>query len=116
MTMAGRILVVDDDPLILMTIEKALSRVGYAVVTARNTLEVDAALTRKPFDLLILDLYLKDDSAEDILNKILGVIPSLKILRMSGTINNEGAPDFIEKPFKIDDLRKRVRDIINDKA
>jgi DNA-binding NtrC family response regulator len=112
--MAVKILVVDDEPLILIAVERALSRVGYVTRKARNMDDLDAALTESPFDLLITDVYLQDETADDIINKVRKTSPSIKVLKMSGSANREKSMHFIEKPFTIDALRKRVSEILNE--
>jgi DNA-binding NtrC family response regulator len=111
--MANVILVIDDEPLILRTIDKALSKVGYSVFKAQNMAELEESLKNAPFDLLITDVYLEDDSVENIIEKVKRVSPSVKILKMSGSFPRNDSYNFIEKPFRIDQLRKKVKDILD---
>lgn len=112
--MTEKILVVDDEPLILIAVERALSRVGYVTMKARNMDELDAALKESPFDLLITDVYLQDETSDDIIDKVRKTSPAVKVLKMSGSANREKAVNFIEKPFSIEALRKIVSDILNE--
>jgi two-component system OmpR family response regulator len=112
--MPEKILVIDDEPLILNAVERALSRVGYAVTPVKNIQELAAALGNAPFDLLITDVYLGEESVDSIIQKVKEASPSIRVLYMSGTVNEDGRRDFIEKPFKIDELRKKVRDILHE--
>jgi DNA-binding NtrC family response regulator len=112
--MALKILVVDDEPLILIAVERALSRVGYFTRKAKNMEELDAVLTESPFDLLITDIYLQDETADSIISRVKETSPSIKVLKMSGSANRETTVNFIEKPFTIDALRKKVSEILNE--
>ncbi|MEW6110221.1 MAG: response regulator [Nitrospirota bacterium] len=112
--MSGKILVIDDEPLILTAVERALSKVGYIVSKASNMKELDSALSNAPFDLLITDLNMEEASFEDIIKMARSTSPSIKILKMSGSLNESRSDYFIQKPFRIDELRGKVRDILNE--
>jgi DNA-binding NtrC family response regulator len=111
--MSERILVVDDEFLIATAVERALSRVGYVLAKAQNMKELEEVLKGAPFDLLITDVHMKEDSLSDIIEKVRQTSPAIKILRMSGSVDGGGFGDFIEKPFGIEDLRKKVREILD---
>lgn len=111
--MSKRILVVDDEPLILTTIEKALVKVGFFVAKAQNMNELDNALGNAPFDLLITDIYMEDITADEIIDRVKQKSPEVKIVKMSGSAVRTKSDDFVEKPFRIDDLRKKVREILD---
>ncbi|MBI5100655.1 MAG: response regulator [Nitrospirae bacterium] len=113
--MPKKILVVDDEALILTTIERALGRVGYVTVKARNMTELSLVLeTCAPFDLLISDVHLEDADVEDIISRVRGVSPSVPVLVISGGHNTLGHSHFIEKPFSLEDLRRKVGDMLCD--
>lgn len=112
--MAEKILVVDDEPLILGAVERALSKKGYIIVKAQNMEEFSSALKQSPFDLLITDMYMGWNTSEGVISEVKEVSPSIKVLCMSGTIHKNKKYPFIEKPFQISYLRKRVRDILDE--
>jgi len=107
--MSRKILVIDDEFLILNSVEKALTKVGYHVTKAKNLRELAAALNDAPFDLLITDLHMEEDSTENILDLVKQTSPHIRVLYMSGGPYKISADNFIEKPFKLDDLREKVR-------
>ncbi len=111
--MAEKILVVDDDALILTAIERALAKIGYSINRAQNMEELDEALKGGPFDLLITDIYMDGGSLDEVIDRVRATSPSVKILRMSGSSARGRGEGFIEKPFSIDALRKRVRVILD---
>ncbi|MBI5076080.1 MAG: response regulator [Nitrospirae bacterium] len=111
--MSAKILVIDDELLILNTVEKALTRVGYAVARAQNMEELGTALREAPFDLMITDLHMEEDTAENIIERVKKSSPGIKVLLMSGGSYNKDADNFIEKPFKLEELRGKVRAYLN---
>jgi DNA-binding NtrC family response regulator len=111
--MANKILVVDDEALILMAVERALVRVGYVVEKARNMGELGEALRNAPFDLLITDVYLEGGTLDEVVDRVRAASPAVKVLKMSGATNKGKGGNFIEKPFSIKTLRQRVKDILN---
>ncbi len=112
--MSRKILVIDDEVLILNTVEKALTKVGYMVIRAQNSLELDAAVREAPFDLLITDLHMENESADDIVRRVKQTSPAVRVLFMSGSTGSAGADDFIEKPFRLDELREKVRTFLHE--
>jgi DNA-binding NtrC family response regulator len=112
--MTEKILVVDDEPLILGAIEKALTKQGYRITKARNMKEFTSSLGQSPFNMLITDMYMDWNTSEGIISSVKDLSPSIKVLCMSGTVDKSKKYHFIEKPFKISDLRKKVRDILDE--
>lgn len=112
--MKAKILVVDDERLILTTIERALGKLDYAIHTAASMKDLDTVLDKAPFDLLLTDVYLEDAQAEDIIAKVRSCSPLVKILRMSGSGTVGKGEDFLEKPFRLESLRDKVRQILNE--
>jgi len=112
--MSAKILVIDDELLILSTVEKALTRVGYAVVRAQNMEELGRALRNAPFDLMITDLHMEEDTADNIIERVKQSSPGVKVLIMSGGTYRADAHNFIEKPFKLEELREKVRACLNE--
>lgn len=107
----SKIIVVDDEPLILTTIEKALARHGYMIKTAKNRKHFVSALQDGPYDLCILDLHMKDISSEEIKHEVLAMNPHARFLIISGS--EYGEPGyFLQKPFKIEALRQMVKEIL----
>lgn len=110
----GNILVVDDDLEVRTLVADVLSDEGYVVRQASNEQEAMSHLKKENFNLVFLDLWIGEDESSGlkILTKIKKVDLELPIVMISGhgTIDvavkaiQEGAFDFIEKPFVIDRL------------
>ncbi|MBI4690258.1 MAG: response regulator [Nitrospirae bacterium] len=113
--MQERILVIDDEPLILSSIEKALSRVGYEIVTTMDLNGFCTSLTCRKFDLIIMDLHMKGINTNELIIEAQRTLPSVKFLTISGsTTQAKNSKYFLQKPFKIDSLRQKVREILDE--
>lgn len=108
------ILIVDDERDIRELIADILGDEGFPTRTAANSDEAIAALNAEEPALMILDIWLKDSRMDgiDILKQVKRNNPSVPVVIISGHGNIEiavaaikqGAYDFIEKPFNIDQL------------
>lgn len=110
------ILVVDDEPAILRVLRAGLEARGYRVRTASNGQEaVDATALDAP-DLIVLDLTLPDVGGVEVCRRIRGWsdVPIL-VLSADGSDSrkvqalDEGADDYVTKPFSMAELLARVR-------
>ena len=68
-----RVLVIDDDEQVLISLECFLENEGYETTVAWSGQEGLALLRSRPFDLVLLDDYLRDIGHEDIFNEIRGM-------------------------------------------
>jgi DNA-binding response OmpR family regulator len=109
-----KILVIDDEPLILKTIERTLSKKGYDVITTSDADTFFNELKKSKADLLIMDLHLGGYTADSLMDEIEKISPESKILIISGGVPEYAASYFLEKPFKIDELRDKVREILDE--
>ncbi|HEU4578563.1 MAG TPA: protein kinase [Polyangiaceae bacterium] len=115
----GRILVVDDEPLVARMAKNTLAGIGYEVETAQSGSDALASLRERHFDLVISDLFMPDITGKDLLETIreAGLDTDVLIMSGAGSISlavdamKHGAKSFVEKPFAVDDLRREVRAI-----
>ena len=113
------ILIVDDERDIRELISDILQDEGYSTRLAKNSDECMKLVEENPPALMVLDIWLKDSNMDgiDILKTIKREKPSIPVVIISGHGNIEiavaairqGAYDFIEKPFNIDQLMVVVR-------
>jgi two-component system nitrogen regulation response regulator GlnG len=109
--MDRKILVIDDDESVSWVIRKALEPSGYEIET-RNTIKSGLEVAEK-YRLILLDLILPDGNGIDAIMDIRVFNPDALIViitahgRMESVINamKEGAYDYIEKPFDIEELK-----------
>lgn len=109
------ILVVDDEPLILLTIERALVKKGYDVRIASDAESFLRELEREGADLLIMDMTLGNVSSVEIMERVRALAPDAKVLFISGVRPEQELEHFLEKPFMIDELREKVRLVLDGK-
>lgn len=112
--MNEKILVIDDEPLILKTIERTLAKKGYEVEVTSDAEGFYKALHETKADLLIMDLHLEGFTADTMFDTIKEISPHSKILIISGGVPEHSTTHFLEKPFMIEELRKKVRDILDE--
>ncbi|ATG35558.1 nitrogen assimilation regulatory protein NtrX [Phaeobacter piscinae] len=113
------ILIVDDERDIRELVSDILEDEGYATRKAGSSEECMAALNEAPPALMVLDIWLKDSQMDgiDILKVVKRDNPEIPVVIISGHGNIEiavaaikqGAYDFIEKPFNIDQLLVVIR-------
>jgi DNA-binding response OmpR family regulator len=112
-----RVLVIDDEPRLLMLMQRLLSAANYEVTAASTGSKGLHEATTGRYDLVILDLMLPDLPGETVLEHLLAARPDAKVLVLSsvsdiarrvGVLDN-GAVDFLAKPFAGAELLARVR-------
>ncbi len=113
------ILIVDDERDIRELVSDILKDEGFSTRLAANSDSCMAEVTKEPPALMILDIWLKDSQMDgiDILKTVKRDNPEIPIVIISGHGNIEiavaaikqGAYDFIEKPFNIDQLMVVIR-------
>lgn len=112
-----RILVVDDDRIVLLGLEGVLKHDGFDVTTASTAKEAMELLESKPFDLILTDLVLQDDDGINILKKVKDIDPDVVVIMITGFASiksaiealQQGAFDYIIKPCEDEELLLRVR-------
>jgi two-component system KDP operon response regulator KdpE len=111
-----RILVVDDEPAIRRFLNSALTADGYSVLQAENGRAALGAVTRDKPDRVIADLGLPDLDGHELIRG-LRAVTKVPIIVLSvredeaGKVRalDDGADDYVTKPFGIDELLARVR-------
>ncbi|MDX2198152.1 MAG: response regulator [Phycisphaerae bacterium] len=118
-----RVLVVDDDPAIVEMLLELLERDGRFEVTSAST-GFDAGLQVEKFkpDIIVLDYMLPDINGNAVCRRIRedDKHRDIRIIVVSGVVNRDdveklyaaGADDFLQKPFKIDALVKRLVELV----
>ncbi|BAV09366.1 Response regulator receiver domain-containing protein [Filimonas lacunae] len=116
-----KILIVEDEPFILQTLEECLKSGGYEVITARDGRDALISLQKSPPDLILTDIMMPYTSGLE----LIGITRSsgrmeIPIIVLSG-IDEEatvmeafrlGADDFISKPFNAPELLLRVKRLL----
>ncbi len=114
--MVQRVLVVDDDPTLRRTLRINLRARGYEVEEVGTGGDALATLEDAPPDLVVLDLGLPDVDGVEVLRRIRAVsrVPVVVLSARHQSDDkvealDEGADDYVTKPFGMDELMARVR-------
>jgi NtrC-family two-component system response regulator AlgB len=109
-----RILIVDDEKNIRRALVMALESMDHQTATASNSALALAELRREPFDVVLLDLRLGQESGLHVLEDILSVAPQCAVVMMTAYASIEtavdamrrGAFDYLPKPCTPEQVRQ----------
>jgi DNA-binding NtrC family response regulator len=115
-----KILVVDDDAIVIKSCKRILEAEGLEVSTVPSADEALEMIKKYEFDLLLIDVKMPKHDGMFLMREILKVIPEMPIIVMSGYPTPEtvsdvlklGATQFIPKPFRPDELIKTIRPVL----
>lgn len=118
-----KILVIDDDPALLKTVEIGLQHEEYKVLVAQDGREgLKAAFSTHP-DLIILDLMLPEMDGLEVCRRLqeLSDIPIIILTALSAESDvvkglGVGADDYVTKPFRMAELVARIRNVLRRRA
>ncbi len=120
----AKILVVDDDQGMREFLEIMLSREGYRVSTASDAGKALSRCRKETFDLIITDLKMPKMDGIGFLKEVKELSPETMVILITAyasgetavTAMKEGAYDYIEKDFAIEDLNRIVRNALTKKG
>ena len=118
--MSARILVVDDDRVILELASIVLRSDGYSVRTASDGIQALNLLAEEPFELVLLDFMMPKKDGLEVLQEIKEKFPDIAVIIFTGmgseniAVNamKAGAADYIIKPFRNHDLLERTATVL----
>ncbi len=118
--MKGRLLIVDDERGIVFALKGLFSKEGYEVETAESGEEALAKVKAGLFHVIITDLSMKGISGLDLLRHARSLDPDCAVLmitaygsqRIAVEAMKAGAEDYLPKPFDNDELRVKVRKVM----
>ncbi len=112
------ILVIDDDPVMRSLLKSFLSLRKFKVECVMTETEAMKALSLDHVDIVITDLKIPGIDSIQLLRKITGIRPGIKLIAMSGDTSFDRLPQdikaatpFIHKPFKLQEIEKLIREL-----
>jgi two-component system, cell cycle sensor histidine kinase and response regulator CckA len=117
------ILVVDDEKVNIAVIKELLEKLGYKILTAqtgKKALELYRKHS-KDIKLVILDMIMPEMNGKETLVKLMEIDKEVRVLLSSGySINGEaakilemGCRGFIQKPFRVEELSRKIRTVLD---
>jgi DNA-binding NtrC family response regulator len=115
-----RILVVDDDVIVIKSCRRILEAEGFEVTTVPSADDALEKIKMYDFDLLVMDVKMPKHDGIFLMREIKKNWPDIPIIVMSGYPTPEtiadvlklGAIQFIPKPFKPDEFMKSIQQVI----
>jgi ATP-dependent Lon protease len=118
-----RILVVDDEETVRKNLEHVLERENYTVVTAASGMEAIKRLEVSDFDVVLTDLKMEKVNGIEVLTKTKVKYPNTQVIMITAYASVDSAIEaikrdafhYIEKPFRLDEVRSVVKQAIEKK-
>ena len=115
--LVSRVLVVDDEPMIVSFVSRALSAEGFRVDAASDGARGLELARTGGYELVVLDLLLPSIDGVTVLQELMESRPSRRVLVLSALSDVEtkvrclefGASDYLSKPFSLAELVARIR-------
>ena len=109
----NRILVVDDEDIVLMSCRRALAQPDRDVVTVSSGTEALERIEREAFDVVLLDIMMPNVGGLEVLQRVKESHPAVEVVMVTGLAQVEtavramklGAFDYLPKPFDPDELK-----------
>jgi DNA-binding response OmpR family regulator len=120
MTLAGRILIVDDEPVLRQTLARILQRAGFEVTTAESGEQTLDYLATTAYDLIYMDIRMPGLGGLDVLDRIQVRFPGLPVVLFTAQPDldsavealRRGAADYLLKPLNPEVLVEKTRAIL----
>ncbi len=119
-----RILVVDDDPVTLLILEKTLKKAGYDIETARDGNEAFNLISKQSHDVVLTDLIMPGLDGIGLLEAVKARYSHTEVILLTAHASvdtavdamKKGAADYLKKPVNTDELLLRLEKIYNMKT
>jgi two-component system cell cycle sensor histidine kinase/response regulator CckA len=124
---AGKtLMLVEDEDMVAIISDQMLTRLGHTVFVARSGPDALSIFQehREKIDLVILDMIMPGMSGAETFERLKAIDPKVTVLLSSGYALNDAAEDilrrggrgFIQKPFTIEQLSQKIREVLSFKS
>ncbi|MBI5849409.1 MAG: PAS domain S-box protein [Nitrospirae bacterium] len=125
----GKVLVMDDEEIVRVVVERLLLQCGFEAELTKDGVEMlrlyrKAKEAGRPFEAVILDLVIQNGmGGREAMKNLLQYDPAARVIVSSGYSNDPimanfrdyGFSGFLPKPYKLDELRRAMKDIVYSK-
>lgn len=112
---APKVLIVDDEPLVLEMFETMLRDAGYQTATSSSAAQAQKCLTRESFDLIVVDVWLEDDDGFVLAQYAAKIQPKIGVVVITGRPSERDKEaaialgfEYLSKPVPFDLLKSAV--------
>ena len=118
-----RVLIVDDEEYIRLSLSELLSYIGFEVATAANGEDALKKLAENRFDMAFMDIKIPGMNGVELLGRVRKAYPDVSVIMMTGyaTVENAveavklGAYDFLRKPYDIEEIKVSINRLLEKK-
>jgi ATP-dependent Lon protease len=120
----ARLLVADDEEITRNNLKHILEKDGHAVTTVADGEEAISVLGRQEFDVVLADIKMGRVDGLQVLEHVKRDTPDTQVIMITAyaTVDSavnamkKGAYHYLSKPFKLDDVRQTIRNVLNQKG
>jgi DNA-binding NtrC family response regulator len=118
--MEQKILIIDDEAIALQNLMHVLKKEGYSILGTQSSTDALELLAKERFDLVLTDLKMEKVDGMEILSRTREQYPDSEVIMITGYATLEtaieamklGAYHYIAKPFKLEEVRKVVKEAL----
>ncbi len=115
-----KVLIVDDEEDLIVTLVERLEIRGFEAVAVQTGKAALEQIQDNPFDVVVLDIKLKGEDGVEVMKHIKQIKSNLPVILLTGHMSKEtneeglkaGAIDYIIKPINIDDLIVKLQEAV----
>lgn len=119
----AKVLLVDDDELVVYALSRYLSKMGHEVIALGNGAKVMDAIVSDGPDVIVTDIIMPDVEGMEVIFKVRTAYPKMPIIAMSGgsrlvdvshlqTAKGLGADAILQKPFDESELNRLIQELV----
>lgn len=120
----GRIIIVDDEAIVLKNLRRILEKSGYIVSTCINPVKALEYIQNESYDVVISDIKMPYMDGLSFLNRVKSIAPEIEVILITGYASidgaikatKHGAYHYLPKPFTPDQIRQKVENALKDKV